>query len=190
MRPCSNGSSSSPAGTSRTLELPRGLTAAELAGGFGLPAALSLSADLKKASQGDGAAPMRCATLLLVAAADPTGDLALVGGRLSGSASGVSIANRRIGRVLGVGGDGGIPSSSRSLGCLPGIRTGRAERGPPCSGGSDRWRERPRSPLVAPGAGRIHADEEVAAELEGSAARAEARGGFAALRRSSNGPSR
>jgi DNA-binding CsgD family transcriptional regulator len=61
------------------LELPRGLSPAQLAGGFGLPAAAPLSTRIE-----DGYArrvatlPDGARRLLLVAAADPTGDPALV----------------------------------------------------------------------------------------------------------------
>ena len=57
------------------LELPRGLTAAQLAGGFGLPAALSLSGRIEESFQQRlEALPEDTQRLLLVAAADPTGD--------------------------------------------------------------------------------------------------------------------
>src|SRR5579862_2625690 len=60
------------------LELPRGLTPAQLAGGFGLPAALPLSARIEE-SFGRRLArlPREARRFLLVAAADPTGDAAL-----------------------------------------------------------------------------------------------------------------
>src|SRR5260221_4764853 len=61
------------------LELPRGLTPAQLAGGFGLPAALPLSARIEESFAWRLARlPRDARRLLLVAAADPTGDLALV----------------------------------------------------------------------------------------------------------------
>src|SRR6478672_6268217 len=61
------------------LELPRGLSAAQLAGGFGLPAALSLSGRIEESFQQRlEALPDDTQRLLLVAAADPTGDPALV----------------------------------------------------------------------------------------------------------------
>jgi DNA-binding CsgD family transcriptional regulator len=61
------------------LELPRGLTAAQLAGGFGLPAALSLSGRIEESFQERlEALPEDTQRLLLVAAADPTGDSALL----------------------------------------------------------------------------------------------------------------
>ena len=60
------------------LELPRGLTAAQLAGGFGLPAALSLSGRIEESFQQRlEALPEDTQRLLVVGAADPTGDPAL-----------------------------------------------------------------------------------------------------------------
>ena len=62
------------------LELPRGLTAAQLAGGFGLPEALPLQGRIEdRYPQRLEALPADTRRLLVVAAADPTGDPALVG---------------------------------------------------------------------------------------------------------------
>jgi DNA-binding CsgD family transcriptional regulator len=61
------------------LELPRGLTAAQLAGGFGLPGALSLSGRIEESFVTRmGALPAETRRLLLVAAAEPLGDPALL----------------------------------------------------------------------------------------------------------------
>ena len=69
------------------LELPRGWTAAELAGGFGLPGAVPLSDDISSDISGIieenfrrriGALPAETRRLLLLAAADPAGDPALL----------------------------------------------------------------------------------------------------------------
>jgi predicted ATPase len=61
------------------LELPQGLTVAELAGGFGLPSVVGLAGSIE-ASFGRriGALPHQTRRLLLLAAADPTGDPVLV----------------------------------------------------------------------------------------------------------------
>jgi DNA-binding CsgD family transcriptional regulator len=61
------------------LELPRGLGAAELAGGFGLPGALSLSGRIEESFLRRLAAlPEDTRRLLLTAAAEPTGDPTLL----------------------------------------------------------------------------------------------------------------
>jgi DNA-binding CsgD family transcriptional regulator len=61
------------------LELPRGLTPTQLAGGFGLPGALPVSEQMMNSfSRRLRTLPADAQRLLLVAAADPTGDLALV----------------------------------------------------------------------------------------------------------------
>jgi DNA-binding CsgD family transcriptional regulator len=61
------------------LELFRGLTAADLAGGFGLTGAVPVTASLETEFRDRlGALPVSTRTLLLVAAADPVGDPALV----------------------------------------------------------------------------------------------------------------
>jgi DNA-binding CsgD family transcriptional regulator len=61
------------------LELPRGLSPAQLAGGFGLPRALSLSGKIEETFVNRlEALPQDTQQLLLVAAAEPTGDPALL----------------------------------------------------------------------------------------------------------------
>jgi DNA-binding CsgD family transcriptional regulator len=61
------------------LELPRGLTATQLAGGFGLPTTVSLSASIEEGyARRLAKLPSDSRRLLLVAAADPVGDPALV----------------------------------------------------------------------------------------------------------------
>src|SRR4051794_561920 len=61
------------------LELPRGLSSAQLAGGFGLPGALSLQGRIEESFLARlEALPGDAQRLLLVAAADPTGDPALL----------------------------------------------------------------------------------------------------------------
>src|SRR3984885_10940483 len=74
------------------LELPRGLTAAELAGGFGLPDALGLSGRIEDSFRRRlERLPTDTQRLLLVAAAEPVGDPVLVwggGGGGGGSGSG------------------------------------------------------------------------------------------------------
>jgi DNA-binding CsgD family transcriptional regulator len=61
------------------LELPRGLSAGQLAGGFGLPGALSLSGRIERSFlRRLEALPEDTRRLLLVAAAEPTGDPVLL----------------------------------------------------------------------------------------------------------------
>src|SRR3954449_4143990 len=63
------------------LELPRGLTPTQLAGGFGLPAAVPLSASIEESfTRRLATLPYDARRLLLVAAADPAGDPSLVWG--------------------------------------------------------------------------------------------------------------
>ena len=61
------------------VELPRGLTAAELAGGFGLPAALPVSRQIEESFRRRiDALPIDTRRLLLLAATDPTGEGLLI----------------------------------------------------------------------------------------------------------------
>ena len=61
------------------LELPRGLTVVELAGGFGLPGALPLAGRIEDSFRRQiDALPTPTRRLLLLAAADPTGDPSLM----------------------------------------------------------------------------------------------------------------
>ncbi|OBJ85820.1 LuxR family transcriptional regulator [Mycobacterium sp. 1245852.3] len=61
------------------MELPRRMTTAELAGGFGLPAAAPVAGAVEESFRRRHAAlPADARMLLLIAAADPTGDPALV----------------------------------------------------------------------------------------------------------------
>jgi hypothetical protein len=61
------------------LELPRGLSPAQLAGGFGLPAALLLSVAIEQSyARRLARLPLDARRLLLLTAAEPVGDLALL----------------------------------------------------------------------------------------------------------------
>ena len=164
------------------LELPRGLTPAELAGGFGLPGAVPLSERIAESFRRQlEALPAHSRRLLLLAAAEPYGDLPLVW--------------RAAERL-------GIPVQAAA----PAVDAGLVE-----FGARVRFRHpllRSASYRAATAADRqaVHAalaeatdaeaaperrawhrakaaagpDEEVAAELERSAGRAQARGGLAA----------
>ena len=164
------------------LELPRELTPTQLAGGFGLPAALPLSAGIEESfARRLARLPRDARRLLLVAAADPVGDLALLWR-----------AAQRL----------GIPESAAHTVESDGLLTlgaGVVFRHPLVrsavyrAAGADERSEVHRALAEATDPDtdpdrrawhRAHAtsmpDEDVAAELERSAARAQARGGFAA----------
>jgi AAA ATPase domain len=164
------------------LELPRGLTPTQLAGGFGLPAALPLSARIEESfTRRLARLPGQGRRLLLVAAADPVGDLALVWR-----------AAQRL----------GIPESAAQTVASEGLvafGAGVVFRHPLVrsavyrAAGAEARSEVHRAlaeatdPAIDPDRRAWHRaqaaampDEEVAAELERSAARAQARGGFAA----------
>src|SRR2546422_2988530 len=94
------------------LELTRGLSPAQLAGGFGLPGALSLEGRIQQSFLARvDALPEGSRRLLLVAAAEPTGDPALVwraAGRL-----GITAA------ALGAAGSGGVLRGRGGRGVFP-----------------------------------------------------------------------
>jgi DNA-binding CsgD family transcriptional regulator len=164
------------------LELPRGLTPAELAGGFGLPRAAPLSGRIEESFRRQlQALPADARRLLLVAAAEPHGELPLVW---------------RAAEWLGI----------RIQAATPALEAGLVEFGtrvrfrhPLLRSASYRMasvadRQAVHSALAeatdaeaAPDRRAWHRamaaagpDEEVAAELERSAGRAQARGGLAA----------
>ena len=165
------------------LELPRGLTPAQLAGGFGLPGAVPLSGRIEESFRRQ---------LDALPAPDPAAAAAGGGGSVRRPGAGVA-GGRAAGDPVpggGAGGRGGaggvrragaVPASAAALGGLPvglGSRTGRpctsalAEATDPAADPDRRAWHRAQA---APGP-----DEEVAAELERSAGRAQARGGLAA----------
>jgi RNA polymerase sigma factor (sigma-70 family) len=164
------------------LELPRGLTPTQLAGGFGLPAALPLSARIEESFTrrlarlpGDGW------RLLLVAAADPVGDLALVwraAQRLGipESAAQTVESDGLVGFGAGVVFRHPLVRSAVYRAALVDARSdvhrALAEATDPDIDPDRRAWHRAQAATMP--------DEEVAAELERSAARAQARGGFAA----------
>jgi DNA-binding CsgD family transcriptional regulator len=164
------------------LELPRGLNPTQLAGGFGMPAAAPLSAGIEDgytrrlARLGSDAR-----RLLLVAAADPVGDQALVW--RAAELLGIPESAART-----VESEGLLALSPRVMFRHPLVRSAVYR-----SADLTERREVHRAlaevtdPEIDPDRRawhRAHAaatpDEEVAAELERSAARAQARGGLAA----------
>ncbi len=163
------------------LELPRGLGPAELAGGFGLPAAVSLPGRIEDSfgRQLEGL-PEQTRRLLTLAAADPSGDLLLVW---------------RAAARLGIAAQAGAPAVGAELvefGARVRFRHPLA-RSAAYRSASPRERQEVHGALAevtdpadpdrrawhraqaAPGP-----DEDVAAELERSAGRAEDRGGLSA----------
>jgi DNA-binding CsgD family transcriptional regulator len=164
------------------LELPRGLSAAQLAGGFGLPGALSLEARLQERFlERLNALPEESQRLLRVAAAEPTGDAALVW---------------QAAEQLGVSGpalepaesDGLVEIDSRVRFRHPLVRSAvywaatpqerrRVHRALAEATDAQLDPDRRAWHLAEAAAG---ADEHVAAELQHAAGRAQARGGLAA----------
>jgi DNA-binding CsgD family transcriptional regulator/tetratricopeptide (TPR) repeat protein len=164
------------------LELPRGLTPAELAGGFGLPGVQALSGRIEASFQRRLAPlPVNTRRLLLLAAAEPVGDPVLMW---------------RAAQRLGIGVDAADAAQSEGfleLGAWvtfrhPLVRSA-IYRG--ASGEERRGVHRALAEATDPDVDpdrrawhRAHAapgpDEEVAADLERSASRAQSRGGLAA----------
>jgi DNA-binding NarL/FixJ family response regulator len=164
------------------LELPRGLSPTQLAGGFGLPATAPLAAGIESGyARRLARLPTDARRLLLVAAADPVGDPALVwraAERLDIPESAAhTVESERL-----------LTLSPRVVFRHPLVRS--AVYG---AAGLDERREVHRAlaeatdPGIDPDRRAWHRaqatatpDEEVAGELERSAARAQARGGLAA----------
>ena len=164
------------------LELPRGLTPAQLAGGFGLPGAVPLSGRIENSfARQLNVLPEATRRLLLVAAADPSGDPVLV--------------RRAAGRL-------GIPAQAAGSAVEAGLLEFGAHvrfrhplvRSAAYRSASPQDRQEAHralaevtDPRIDPDRRAWHRakaaagpDEQVAAELERSAGRAQARGGMAA----------
>jgi len=164
------------------LELPRALTSAELAGGFVLPGAVSLSGRIEDSfARQLKALPDQTRRLLLLAAADPSGDRALVlrAARRLGIPVGAMTPAVEAGLV-----DFGAPVRfrhplARSAAYRLASVTERQEAHEILAEVTDPIADPDRRAWhraqAAPGP-----DEDVAVELENSADRAQARGGLAA----------
>jgi DNA-binding CsgD family transcriptional regulator/tetratricopeptide (TPR) repeat protein len=165
------------------LELPRGLTATQLAGGFGLVGAHALSGRIEKSFLRQAEAlPKETRSLLLVAAAEPVGDPLLVWSaaeRLGIDVATASASAEAEGLLtIGKGVTFRHPLVRSALyGAAP-VHERRAAHlalahvtDPELDPDRRAWH----LSAAAPGP-----DEEVAAELERSAGRAQARAGFAA----------
>jgi DNA-binding CsgD family transcriptional regulator len=164
------------------LELPRGLTPAQLAGGFGLPVALPLSAGIEQSfTRRLARLPRDARRLLLLAAAEPVGDPALLW---------------RAARQLGIPETAAHAAESEGLLTLDGAVVFRHPLVRSAVYGAAEPNERREAhralaaatdPKIDPDRRAWHRaqaasmpDEDIAAELERSAGRAQARGGFAA----------
>jgi DNA-binding CsgD family transcriptional regulator len=164
------------------LELPRGLTPGQLAGGFGLPAVVPLAGRIEDSFRRQlDALPAQTRRLLQLAAADPSGDASLVW---------------RAARTLGIGVGVEAPAAEAGLAEF-GTRVRFRHplmRSAAYRSASVRGRQlmhaalaQVTDPQADPDRRAWHRaqaaggpDEEVAAELEQSAGRAQARGGLAA----------
>jgi DNA-binding CsgD family transcriptional regulator len=164
------------------LELPRGMSASELAGGFGLPGAVTLSARIEDHfTRRLAEIPVDARRLLLLAAADPTGDLALVSRAAEqlGIPESAALALRSAGVLdLGAGVVFRHPLA-RSAVYRASTADERSEVHRALADATDPQRDPDRRAWHRAQATSMP-DEEVAAELERSAERAQARGGFAA----------
>ena len=140
------------------LELPRGLTPAQMAGGFGLPLAAPLPSRIEDSfRQQLDALPDPAQRLLLVAAADPSGDPVLIrraAGRLGIPAQAAGPVEAGL---LEFRAHVWFRHPSAALGGLPvGVASGPAG-GALGAGGGDRSADRSGSPGLAPGHGRCRA---------------------------------
>jgi DNA-binding CsgD family transcriptional regulator len=164
------------------LELPRGLAAAELAGGFGLPGAVSLPGRIEDSFVRQLAAlPDQTRRLLFLAAADPSGDRSLLWRAASRTGIPIGAAGPAVAAGLvefGAGVRFRHPLA-RSAAYRMASFTERQE--------GHRALAEVTDPVADPDRRAWHRaqaaagpDEDVAVELENSASRAQARGGLAA----------
>ena len=164
------------------LELPRGLSPAQLAGGFGLPASLPLSAGIEESFRRRLAKlPRDARRLLLLAAADPLGDPALVWRAAQGlgipeSAARTVESEGLLSLGAGVAFRHPLVRSAVYGAAAP---NERRESHRALAEATDSQIDPDRRAWHRAQAASVP-DEELASELERSAARAQARGGFAA----------
>jgi hypothetical protein len=153
------------------LELPRGLTPAELAGGFGLPDAPGLSGRIEDSFQRRLAGlPAETQRLLLVAAAEPVGDPVLVWRAAERLGIGVQAA----GHTAGLLEIGARVIFRHPLGPRPCIERRQRRRGRPCI---VRWPMRPKMrliPIAAPGILRTRRQGSTRRSRQSSSARRDA----------------
>jgi hypothetical protein len=154
----------------------------QLAGGFGLPAALPLSARIEESfTRRLARLPVDARRLLLVAAADPVGDLALVwrAAQRLGIAESAAQTVESDGLVAFGAGVVFRHPLARSAVYRAALADGRSEAHRALAEATDPDLDPDRRAWHRAQAATMP-DEEVAAELERSAARAQARGGLAA----------
>ena len=164
------------------VELPRELAVPELAGGFGLPGAVVVPGGAEEMFRRRvEALPAESRRLLLLAAAEPTGDPVLLwrAAALLGIGS-PAARSRRWWRGWRGSARGWLPSPAHPLAVYQSHRPRNDRRYTPPSPTrrTPRW-----IPTAGPDTGRKlpkDPDEDVAGELERSASRAQARGGVAA----------
>jgi DNA-binding CsgD family transcriptional regulator len=165
------------------LELPRGLTPMQLAGGFGLPAAEPLSASIEESfTRRLTKLPDDARRLLLIAAADPTGDPVVLWRAAGLLAIPESVAET-------VEGDDLLEFGVRVVFRHPLVRSAVYRSAEPTERRAvHRALAEATDPRIDPDRRAWHRsqaaslpDEGVAAELERSAGRAQARGGSAAV---------
>jgi DNA-binding CsgD family transcriptional regulator len=165
------------------LELPRGLSPTQLAGGFGLPAAVPLSASIEESfTRRLANLPGDVRRLLLVAAADPVGDPALVWRAAQRLGIPRSAADTVEAEDL-------LELGARLVFRHPLVRSAAYRAaGPKERRAVHRALAEATDPEIDPDRRAWHRaqaaatpDEDVAAELERSAGRAQARGGLAAV---------
>jgi hypothetical protein len=164
------------------LELPRGLTQADLAGGFGLPGAVPLTGPIEDSfGRQLEALPAQTRRLLVLAAADPSGNRPLVW--RAAERLGIPLAAAQPAREAGL-----VDFGARVRFRHPLVRSA-AYRSAPVADRQEAHRAlaEETDPAMDPDRRAWHRaqaaagpDEEVAAELERSAGRAQARGGLAA----------
>jgi DNA-binding CsgD family transcriptional regulator len=164
------------------LELPRGLTPARLAGGFGLPGATPIADSVERNFRHRiGDLPRHSQQLLLLAAADPSGDPGLIWRAAAGLGIDTSAAVPAIDAGLAEFGTRLVfrHPLARSAAYQRSSITARHEAHRALADATD--------PALDPDRRAWHRaqatpgpDEDVAAELEDSASRARARGGTAA----------
>ena len=164
------------------LELPRGLTVAELAGGFGLPSVAPLAGSIEESfGRRVGVLPNQTRRLLLLAAADPAGDPALVW--RAAARIGIGAEAAALAAEAGLAEFGTRVRFRHPLARSAAYRYGSAQERREAHGALAEVTD----PRLDPDRHAWHRaqaapwpDEDVAAELERSADRARARGGLAA----------